>query len=87
VVIADCDDDGEDGAGGCMLMMLELMGVENVIVVVSRWYVLHPHTNPHARSRWCRAGTFCTPTQTRMHDRGGGVALVRAHQHGPRPEP
>ena len=34
----DCDDDGETAAGGRVLHLLELMGVWNAMVVVSRWY-------------------------------------------------
>ena len=37
-LVADCDDDGEKAAGKQMLHVLELLEVENVIVVVSRWY-------------------------------------------------
>jgi hypothetical protein len=36
--IADNDDDGEDAAGPKLAQLLSLMGVENVLVVVSRWY-------------------------------------------------
>lgn len=38
VQFQDCDDDGEDAAGGRLLHLLELMGVWNIMVVVSRWY-------------------------------------------------
>lgn len=38
VQFQDCDDDGEDAAGGRLLHLLELMGAWNVMVVVSRWY-------------------------------------------------
>ncbi|KAF2172716.1 hypothetical protein M409DRAFT_62439 [Zasmidium cellare ATCC 36951] len=34
----DCDDDGEDAAGGRLLHLLELMNAWGVMVVVSRWY-------------------------------------------------
>lgn len=34
----DCDDDGEDAAGGRLLHLLELMNVWGAMVVVSRWY-------------------------------------------------
>lgn len=34
----DCDDDGETAAGGRVLHLLELMGVWNAMVVVTRWY-------------------------------------------------
>lgn len=35
---SDCDDDGESAAGGRLLRMLEIMGVRDVVVVVSRWF-------------------------------------------------
>lgn len=38
VQFQDCDDDGESAAGGRVLHLLELMGVWNVMVVVTRWY-------------------------------------------------
>ncbi|KAL8868465.1 MAG: hypothetical protein Q9174_004973 [Haloplaca sp. 1 TL-2023] len=38
VVYQDCDDDGEDAAGGRLLKLLQMMDVWNVLVVVSRWY-------------------------------------------------
>ncbi|KAF2725211.1 UPF0029-domain-containing protein [Polychaeton citri CBS 116435] len=38
VQFQDCDDDGETAAGGRLLHLLELMGVWNVMVVVTRWY-------------------------------------------------
>jgi putative IMPACT (imprinted ancient) family translation regulator len=37
-IIADCDDDGETAAGSRLAHMLHVLGVENVLVVVSRWY-------------------------------------------------
>jgi len=38
VLLQGCDDDGETHAGSRMLHLLQIMNVENVIVVVSRWY-------------------------------------------------
>ncbi|EME43656.1 hypothetical protein DOTSEDRAFT_54412 [Dothistroma septosporum NZE10] len=38
VQFQDCDDDGEDAAGGRLLHLLELMNVWDAMVVVSRWY-------------------------------------------------
>jgi hypothetical protein len=38
VKFQDCDDDGESAAGGRLLHLLELMGVWNAMVVVTRWY-------------------------------------------------
>ncbi|KAM0452213.1 hypothetical protein ACHAPV_008762 [Trichoderma viride] len=34
----DCDDDGEDAAGGRLLHLLQLMEVWDAMVVVTRWY-------------------------------------------------
>lgn len=34
----DCDDDGETAAGGRLLHLLELMGIWDAMVVVTRWY-------------------------------------------------
>ena len=36
--IQDYADDGEINAGGRVLHLLQIMGVKNVVVVVSRWY-------------------------------------------------
>ncbi|KAL8946637.1 MAG: hypothetical protein Q9222_006994 [Ikaeria aurantiellina] len=38
IIYQDCDDDGEDAAGGRLLKLLQMMDVWNVVVVVSRWY-------------------------------------------------
>ena len=37
-MLQDCDDDGESAAGGRLLQLLQNTSVENVLVVVSRWY-------------------------------------------------
>lgn len=34
----DCDDDGEDAAGGRLMHLLEILDSKNLLVVVSRWY-------------------------------------------------
>jgi len=36
--LEDNDDDGEDAAGSRMAHLLSIMKVENVMVVVTRWY-------------------------------------------------
>ncbi len=36
--LRDCDDDGEDRAGGRLLHLIELMGADNIFIIVSRWY-------------------------------------------------
>lgn len=38
VTYQDCDDDGENAAGGRLLHLLQVMDVWGVLVVVSRWY-------------------------------------------------
>ena len=38
ILLADNDDDGEAGAGSKLANLLDLLNVENVIVVVTRWY-------------------------------------------------
>lgn len=38
LVFQDCDDDGENAAGGRLLHLLQIMDVWGVLVVVSRWY-------------------------------------------------
>lgn len=41
----DCDDDGEDAAGGRLLHLMQLMDLWDVMVVVTRWYGGH-HLGP-----------------------------------------
>lgn len=36
--LCDCDDDGEDAAGGRLLHLLEILDAVDTLVVVSRWY-------------------------------------------------
>ncbi|UZJ52492.1 hypothetical protein CBS101457_001812 [Exobasidium rhododendri] len=38
IVLRDCYDDGETAAGGRLAHLLDLLHLENVIVVVTRWY-------------------------------------------------
>ena len=38
VMIKDNDEDGETAAGGRLAHLLDLLEVENVVVIVSRWY-------------------------------------------------
>lgn len=37
-IVQDCDDDGEQAAGGRMLTLMQILNVVNVMVVVTRWY-------------------------------------------------
>lgn len=37
-IIQDCDDDGEQAAGGRLLSLLQILNAVNVMVVVTRWY-------------------------------------------------
>lgn len=59
----DCDDDGEDAAGGRLLHLMQLMEVWDAMVVVTRWYggvKLGPRRfaviNQVARDGFVRAG-------------------------------
>jgi putative IMPACT (imprinted ancient) family translation regulator len=59
----DCDDDGETAAGGRLLHLMQLMGVWDAMVVVTRWYggvKLGPRRfaviNAAARDGFVRAG-------------------------------
>jgi putative IMPACT (imprinted ancient) family translation regulator len=36
--MTDCDDDGETAAGSRLAHLLEILELENVLIVVSRWY-------------------------------------------------
>lgn len=36
--LQDCEDDGETAAGGRLLHLMQILNVQNVLVVVSRWY-------------------------------------------------
>jgi hypothetical protein len=38
VINHDCDDDGESAAGGRLAEMLRLMKVENIAIIVTRWF-------------------------------------------------
>jgi hypothetical protein len=69
IIIKDNDEDGEDGAGSKMSHLLELIKVENVAVVVSRWYGgihLGPdrfkHINTSAREALEESGFLSTCT-------------------------
>jgi hypothetical protein len=60
---SDSDDDGEDGAGKRLQLMLQHMEVENALVVVSRWFggtllgpVRFQHINVAARTLLLREG-------------------------------
>lgn len=37
-IVQDCDDDGEQAAGGRLMSLLQILNVVNVMVVVTRWY-------------------------------------------------
>ncbi|KAG9509113.1 Protein IMPACT-B [Fragariocoptes setiger] len=37
-IVQDCDDDGEQAAGGRLLTLLQILNAVNVVVVVTRWY-------------------------------------------------
>lgn len=74
-IIQDCDDDGEQAAGGRLLNLLQILNVVNVMVVVTRWYggiQLGParfkHINNAARDSLVKGGfvndqTTSNPTE------------------------
>ncbi|GAO46029.1 UPF0029-domain-containing protein [Saitoella complicata NRRL Y-17804] len=77
-VIQDNDDDGETAAGSRMAHLLELTSVQNVIVVVSRWYGgIHlgadrfKHINAAAREA-LRIGGFLPEEKMRKEEKGKG---------------
>ncbi|KAI8835895.1 Cgd2_2430-like protein, partial [Chytridium lagenaria] len=38
IIRQDCDDDGEQAAGGRLLHLLQILELRNVVVLVARWY-------------------------------------------------
>ena len=69
LVLSDNDEDGESGAGARMSHLLELMGVDNAVVVVSRWFggvLLGPkrfaHISNCTREALEQAGLFRKPS-------------------------
>ncbi len=69
----DCDDDGESAAGGRLLHLLAVSGVDSAVVVVSRWYggvQLGPdrfrHINNAARNALVKA---CVISNNRAADK------------------
>lgn len=70
-IVQDCDDDGEQAAGGRLLSLLEILNVANVMVVVTRWYggiQLGParfkHINNAARDALVKGGFVRDNNQT-----------------------
>ncbi|GJQ68389.1 hypothetical protein Trydic_g16979 [Trypoxylus dichotomus] len=64
-ILQDCDNDGENHAGGRLLHLLQTLNVTNVLVVVTRWYggiQLGPdrfrHINNAARQVLVEAGVL-----------------------------
>ena len=75
-MLQDCDDDGESAAGGRLLQLLQNTSVENVLVVVSRWYggvKLGParftHINNAARDLLVKNG-FVTVDSSKVRNLG-----------------
>jgi len=75
-VLQDCDDDGEQAAGGRLLNLLQILNVVNVMVVVTRWYggiQLGParfkHINNAARDALVKGGF--------VNDGGGGESSLQ----------
>lgn len=78
VVQQDCDDDGENAAGGRLLHLLQLMDVWNCLVVVTRWYGgvqlgadRFKHINTVAREALVRGG-FVKGHEEKEKGGGGG---------------
>ena len=68
--LQDCDDDGENDAGGRLLHLLQILNAKNIVVVVSRWYggiLLGPdrfkHINNCARDLIVNSGIFTEVTE------------------------
>ena len=68
----DFDDDGESAAGGRLLHMLQVVGGQDVVVVVSRWYggiLLGParftHINNAARKLLDQCGYISKDTASK----------------------
>lgn len=77
-IVQDCDDDGEQAAGGRLLSLLQILNVVNVMVVVTRWYggiQLGParfkHINNAARDSLVKGGFVTDGSQG---DAGGSSA-------------
>ena len=73
---ADNDDDGESAAGARLAHLLQILELENVLVVVSRWYggiLLGPerfkHINQAARDALELAGLLGDKPDTRKSRR------------------
>lgn len=78
-IIQDCDDDGEQAAGGRLLSLLQILNVVNVMVVVTRWYggiQLGParfkHINNAARDSLVKGG-FVSDKQEEVTATGSGA--------------
>ncbi|XP_031431443.1 protein IMPACT isoform X2 [Clupea harengus] len=68
--LQDCEDDGETAAGARLLHLLQILDVQNVMVVVTRWYggiLLGPdrfkHINNSARNLLVQEGYTESPDE------------------------
>ncbi|XP_031431442.1 protein IMPACT isoform X1 [Clupea harengus] len=68
--LQDCEDDGETAAGARLLHLLQILDVQNVMVVVTRWYggiLLGPdrfkHINNSARNLLVQEGYTESPVR------------------------
>ena len=83
IMYQDCDDDGENAAGGRLLHLLQVMNALNVLVIVSRWFVLPQPIVSLLRqigslgilSRDSRASPDMIMLKWRTQPRYGGVKL------------
>lgn len=77
-ILQDCDDDGEQAAGGRLLTLLQILNVVNVMVVVTRWYggiQLGParfkHINNAARDALVKGGFVSEPSSNEAAPKSG----------------
>ncbi|CAL4117785.1 unnamed protein product [Meganyctiphanes norvegica] len=76
-IVQDCEDDGETHSGGRMLHLLQIVDVQNVLVVVTRWYGgihLGPdrfkHINNAARQILEKSGYIKTEDKSKKSKKG-----------------
>lgn len=88
-IIQDCDDDGEQAAGGRLLSLLQILNVVNVMVVVTRWYggiQLGParfkHINNAARDALVKGGFVIDNDQSSTSAATAATANSKAKSGG-----
>lgn len=73
VLVQDCEDDGEDAAGGRMLHLLQVLNVMDVVVVVSRWQVVVVTPTCPGGTGASTLGQTGSSTSITQHDRWAGL--------------